>query len=50
MFMEPDLILMEIIGTIKSGTIMISKTIHSDLGNFVPKHLKYLGFAWLKIQ
>ena len=33
--MEPGLILMEFIGTIKSGTVMISKTIHSYLGNFV---------------
>ena len=33
--MEPGLILMEFIGTIKSGKIMISKTIPSYLGNFV---------------
>ena len=33
--MEPGLILMEFIGTIKSGNEMISKTIHSYLGNFV---------------
>ena len=35
--MKPGLILMEFIGTIKSGNIMISKTIHSYLGNFVTR-------------
>ena len=33
--MEPGLILMEFSGTIKSGNVMISKTIHSYLENFV---------------
>ena len=32
--MEPGLISIEFIGTTNSGNVMISKTIHSYLGNF----------------